>query len=368
MTTPGFCSPKPWRLSAVQTAALVRGRQLSATEVARAALARVEAVNPALLNAIAECRPEVALAQAAALDAALARGDAPGPLAGVPVTIKVNVDQAGHATTNGVRLQKRTGSPRTMRPCARPARGRRAAAGAHQHTRLQLPLVHQQPAARPHAQPAQCHAHAGRLLGRRGQQRGGGPGRAGARHRHRRLGALPGLRLRRARPAAQLRPHRQLQRHGAEGPHHRRAVDGRLGPAGAPRARPAPGPARHGRRPTRATPGRCRPRCRPRAAAPRRRACGRTAWTPRPRSAPRCCKRPSSCATPAGWWTRWTGCRRWRRRCRCRSRCGWATATRPRWPPPRARVTPAPSPRWRGSGTTRAPSACRNIPRRWCSA
>ncbi len=94
-----------WRLSAAQTAALVQSRQVSATEVARAALARMEAVNPAL-NAIVECRPDEVLAQAAALDAALARGDALGPLAGVPVTIKVNVDQAGHATTNGVRLQQ----------------------------------------------------------------------------------------------------------------------------------------------------------------------------------------------------------------------------------------------------------------------
>jgi amidase len=49
--------------------------------------------------------PEAALAAAAAQDAALARGEAPGPLAGVPVTVKVNVDQAGFATTNGLRAQ-----------------------------------------------------------------------------------------------------------------------------------------------------------------------------------------------------------------------------------------------------------------------
>ncbi|WP_376100259.1 amidase family protein [Roseomonas sp. CCTCC AB2023176] len=34
------------------------------------------------------------------------QGDDPGPLAGVPVTTKVNVDQAGYPTTNGLRLQK----------------------------------------------------------------------------------------------------------------------------------------------------------------------------------------------------------------------------------------------------------------------
>jgi amidase len=35
----------------------------------------------------------------------LARGEDPGPLAGVPVTVKINTDQAGFATTNGTRLQ-----------------------------------------------------------------------------------------------------------------------------------------------------------------------------------------------------------------------------------------------------------------------
>ena len=94
-----------WQLSAAQTAALVRARQRSATEVARAALERVAAVNPRL-NALVECRPDEVLARAAAIDAALARGDDPGPLAGVPVTIKVNVDQAGYATTNGLKSQK----------------------------------------------------------------------------------------------------------------------------------------------------------------------------------------------------------------------------------------------------------------------
>ncbi|HOP90134.1 MAG: amidase family protein [Ottowia sp.] len=94
-----------WRLPASQTAALVRAHQVSATEVARAALARVDAVNPRL-NAIVECRPDEVLARAAAIDAALARGEDPGPLAGVPITTKVNVDQAGYATTNGLKSQK----------------------------------------------------------------------------------------------------------------------------------------------------------------------------------------------------------------------------------------------------------------------
>ena len=94
-----------WRLSAVELAARIRNRDVSATEAAQSALARLSAANPAV-NAVVDHRPEDVLAQAAAVDAALARGEDPGILAGVPVTVKVNVDQAGYATTNGVTLQK----------------------------------------------------------------------------------------------------------------------------------------------------------------------------------------------------------------------------------------------------------------------
>ena len=94
-----------WRLTAAQIAAMVRSRKVSAVEVARDALARLEAVNPAI-NAVVECRPGKVLADAARVDASIARGDDVGGLAGVPITTKVNVDQAGYATTNGVKLQR----------------------------------------------------------------------------------------------------------------------------------------------------------------------------------------------------------------------------------------------------------------------
>ena len=94
-----------WRLSATELAARIRARQLSATEAAKDALARLDAVNPRI-NAVIEHRPEETLAEAARVDAMIARGEDPGLLAGVPVTIKVNVDQKGYATTNGVRIQK----------------------------------------------------------------------------------------------------------------------------------------------------------------------------------------------------------------------------------------------------------------------
>ena len=94
-----------WRLPATEIAALVRARKASATEVAKDALARLDAANPPI-NAVVDHRPEETLAEAARVDAAIARGEHPGPMAGVPVTIKVNIDQKGYATTNGLKFQK----------------------------------------------------------------------------------------------------------------------------------------------------------------------------------------------------------------------------------------------------------------------
>jgi amidase len=94
-----------WRLSAAELAQRIKAGQLSAREAAQSALDRLAAVNPSI-NAVVDCRPEEILAEADQVDAALARGEDPGILAGVPVTVKVNIDQAGHATTNGVTLQR----------------------------------------------------------------------------------------------------------------------------------------------------------------------------------------------------------------------------------------------------------------------
>ncbi|RDS86101.1 amidase family protein [Dyella psychrodurans] len=94
-----------WSMSASELAALVRSREVSAREVAENALRRLDAVNPRI-NAIVECRPDEVRRQADQVDAALSRGTDPGPLAGVPVTVKINTDVEGYATTNGTRLQE----------------------------------------------------------------------------------------------------------------------------------------------------------------------------------------------------------------------------------------------------------------------
>jgi len=96
-----------WRLSALELAGLIRSKKVSAREAAIAALARLDAVNPSI-NAVVDHHPEQVLAQAAAIDGKFARGEDCGPLAGVPVTIKVNIDQEGFATTNGLKIQRET--------------------------------------------------------------------------------------------------------------------------------------------------------------------------------------------------------------------------------------------------------------------
>lgn len=94
-----------WRLSATDLAGLIRSKKVSAKEAATAALARLDAVNPKL-NAVVDHRPAEVLAEAESVDAKIAQGEDPGVLAGVPVTVKVNIDQAGFATTNGLQIQK----------------------------------------------------------------------------------------------------------------------------------------------------------------------------------------------------------------------------------------------------------------------
>src|SRR6516165_10947513 len=94
-----------WRLSAIDLAALIRSKKVSAKEAAAAALARLDAVNPKI-NAVVDHRPDDVLKEASRVDAAIARGEDVGPLAGVPVTVKVNIDQEGFATTNGLKQQR----------------------------------------------------------------------------------------------------------------------------------------------------------------------------------------------------------------------------------------------------------------------
>jgi amidase len=79
---------------------LLQTRAVSAVEVLAAHLARIGVLNPAL-NAIVTLDPEGARAQAAAIDARRARGEALGPFAGLPIAIKDMEPTRGMRTTLG---------------------------------------------------------------------------------------------------------------------------------------------------------------------------------------------------------------------------------------------------------------------------
>jgi hypothetical protein len=75
------------RMDAVTLADKIRTKQLSPTEVTEAVLARMEKLNP-ILGAFCTPAPDVARAQAKAVEADIMAGKSVGPLAGVPVSIK----------------------------------------------------------------------------------------------------------------------------------------------------------------------------------------------------------------------------------------------------------------------------------------
>jgi amidase len=94
-------SSELWRLNAATLAQRIRRRELSCRDATGSVLARIAQINPRI-NALAEVMADEAMAAAEAADRALAQGAAVAALHGVPITIKVNVDTAGHATTDGI--------------------------------------------------------------------------------------------------------------------------------------------------------------------------------------------------------------------------------------------------------------------------
>ena len=91
-----------WKLEGVEIARLVRAREVSAVEVATDALERMSEVNPRI-NAVVDSYSKRVLDSARQVDKKIADGGNVGPMAGVAVTVKDNIDQMGYATTNGLK-------------------------------------------------------------------------------------------------------------------------------------------------------------------------------------------------------------------------------------------------------------------------
>ncbi|MDO8397063.1 MAG: AtzE family amidohydrolase [Bradyrhizobium sp.] len=95
----------PDELSASEIAQAVAGRKLSALGVTEAALARI-AKHDSALNSFTDVTAERARASAKAIDAAIAAGKSPGPLAGVPFAVKNLFDVQGLPTRAGSKINR----------------------------------------------------------------------------------------------------------------------------------------------------------------------------------------------------------------------------------------------------------------------
>lgn len=85
-------------LSLERVAALIESRRVSPLDLTRACLHRIETQNPAL-NAFITVTAEAAIEAAKNAEAEIVRGGWRGPLHGIPVALKDNIDTAGTRTT-----------------------------------------------------------------------------------------------------------------------------------------------------------------------------------------------------------------------------------------------------------------------------
>jgi amidase len=121
-------------LSAAGQARMVRERRIGSRELVSAHLERIERVNPRL-GAVIEVLAETALRDAGAADLAVRRGDALGPLHGVPFSIKDSIEVRGTVCSAGT--LGRAGAPPAREDAALVARLR--GAGAIPIARTNLP-------------------------------------------------------------------------------------------------------------------------------------------------------------------------------------------------------------------------------------
>ena len=96
---------KLWQLTATEIIKKIKNKEISVRESVDSAINRSEEVNPNI-NAVVASMGSAALERADSLDQKIKNGEDIGILGGVPVTVKVNVDQIGYATTNGLKIQK----------------------------------------------------------------------------------------------------------------------------------------------------------------------------------------------------------------------------------------------------------------------
>ena len=148
-----------FELGARRAADAVRNGEQTAEALAEALLARCAAASP--LNAFIGLEADRLRTAARAADQRRQRGERLGPLHGVPLALKDNIDTADFPTTCGTPALASPETQRTDR--AAPARCRRHRARQNQFAGARLWPDQQQRRVWSGAQPVRSHAHPGRL-------------------------------------------------------------------------------------------------------------------------------------------------------------------------------------------------------------
>ena len=94
-----------WKLNGHEITYLLNKKKVSATEICNNLIEHIEKINPKI-NAIVVKTYEDAKKQAKVLDKKIKDHEKIGLLAGIPTTVKVNTDQVGYPSTNGLQIQK----------------------------------------------------------------------------------------------------------------------------------------------------------------------------------------------------------------------------------------------------------------------
>ena len=193
-----------WQYDATDLARLIRTGRASARRPSTRSSSRLHKVNPAINAVVRVLEPE-ARAAAETADAARARGHALPPLHGVPVTTKINVDQTGLPTDNGVVPLKDFIAKEDSPVVANLKHAGAIIIGRTNAPAFSMRIFTDNALHGRTLNPRDPDGDAGRLERRRGRGDGHRHRLHRAWQRHRRLGPHPRLLQRRGRPAHRLR-------------------------------------------------------------------------------------------------------------------------------------------------------------------
>ncbi len=196
---------------ATELAASLRRREVSAVELVDAVLDRIERVDPKV-NAFALVLADEAREAASRADEALARGEAPGLLHGIPFSLKDLTQVAGVRTTFGSRAFADNVADRTSVYAERLLGAGGILLGKTTASEFGNKALCDSPLVRRDEQPVEAHARLRRLERGRGSRGRLRARAARARRRHGGVDPRAGELLRRGRAQAFVRPRPLLTR------------------------------------------------------------------------------------------------------------------------------------------------------------